>query len=103
MELTLVVVARVFYPRPQDLSAGPAQVTTTGLPRVFWLYLTGAALVAAGFADFPVNCSKTSGYPPANLYPRPRMVVMRRGVEGSSSILERSRLTWTSRVLVSPT
>lgn len=52
--LTLVVVARVFYPRPQDLSAGPAQVTTTGLPRVFWIYLAGAALVAAGFADFPV-------------------------------------------------
>jgi predicted MFS family arabinose efflux permease len=29
-------------------------VTTTGLPRVFWLYLAGAALVAAGFADFPL-------------------------------------------------
>jgi predicted MFS family arabinose efflux permease len=52
--LTLVAVARFFYPRPQDLSAGPAQVTTTGLPRVFWIYLAGAALVAAGFADFPV-------------------------------------------------
>src|SRR6266567_379523 len=34
--LTLVVVARLFYPRPQELSAGPAEVTTTGLPRVFW-------------------------------------------------------------------
>ena len=52
--LALVVTARVFYPRPQDLSAGPAEVTTTGLPRVFWIYLAGAALVAAGFADFPL-------------------------------------------------
>jgi predicted MFS family arabinose efflux permease len=52
--VALVIVARWFYPRPQDLSAGPAQVTTTGLPRVFWIYLGGAALVAAGFADFPV-------------------------------------------------
>jgi len=52
--LTLVVVARLFYPRPQELSAGPAEVTTTGLPRVFWVYLAGAALVAAGFADFPL-------------------------------------------------
>ena len=52
--LTLVLVARVFYPRPHELSAGPAEVTTGGLPRVFWLYLAGAALVAAGFADFPV-------------------------------------------------
>ncbi len=52
--LALVVTARVFYPRPQDLSAGPAEVTPTGLPRVFWIYLAGAALVAAGFADFPL-------------------------------------------------
>jgi predicted MFS family arabinose efflux permease len=52
--LSLVLAARVFYPRPQDLSAGPAEVSTTGLPRVFWIYLAGAALVAAGFADFPV-------------------------------------------------
>jgi predicted MFS family arabinose efflux permease len=52
--LTLVLVARVFYPRPHELSAGPAEVTTSGLPGVFWIYLAGAALVAAGFADFPV-------------------------------------------------
>src|SRR6266581_5199293 len=52
--LSLLLVARLFYPRPQDLAAGPAEVTTTGLPRVFWVYLTGAALVAAGFADFPL-------------------------------------------------
>jgi MFS family permease len=52
--LTLVIVARVFYPRPQELSAGPSEVTTTGLPRAFWIYLAAAALVAAGFADFPL-------------------------------------------------
>ncbi|HEY7359967.1 MAG TPA: MFS transporter [Streptosporangiaceae bacterium] len=52
--LTLVLAARLFYPRPHELSAGPAEVTTSGLPGVFWLYLAGAALVAAGFADFPV-------------------------------------------------
>jgi MFS family permease len=53
--LSLLMVARVLYPRPRDLEpAGPAQVTTYGLPRVFWIYLAGAALVAAGFADFPL-------------------------------------------------
>jgi predicted MFS family arabinose efflux permease len=52
--LSLVLVARRFFPRPQDLSAGPAEVSTAGLPRVFWIYLAGAALVAAGFADFPL-------------------------------------------------
>jgi predicted MFS family arabinose efflux permease len=52
--LALLAVARLLYPRPQDLEAGPAQVTTEGLPRVFWVYLAGAALVGAGFADFPI-------------------------------------------------
>ncbi len=52
--VTLVLLARRFYPRPQDLSAGPADVTTSGLPRVFWIYLAGAAFAAAGFADFPL-------------------------------------------------
>ncbi len=52
--LSLLAVARLLYPRPQDLEAGPAQVSTEGLPRVFWIYLGGAVLVAAGFADFPI-------------------------------------------------
>ena len=52
--VSLVLVARRFFPRPQDLSAGPAEVTASGLPRVFWVYLAGAALAAAGLADFPL-------------------------------------------------
>jgi len=52
--LLLLAVARFFYPRPQDLAAGPAHVSTEGLPSVFWIYLAGAALVAVGFADFPL-------------------------------------------------
>jgi MFS family permease len=52
--LSLLAVARLLYPRPQDLEAGPAHVSTEGLPRVFWIYLAGAALVAVGFADFPI-------------------------------------------------
>lgn len=52
--LCLLAVARVLYPRPQDLEAGAAQITAHSLPRAFWLYLCAAALVAAGFADFPI-------------------------------------------------
>jgi hypothetical protein len=48
------VVARRLYPRPQDLEAGSAPVSTGGLPRAFWIYLAAAALVGAGFADFPI-------------------------------------------------
>ncbi len=52
--LSLLGVARMLYPRPQDLASAPAQVSTQGLPRVFWIYVAGAALAAAGFADFPL-------------------------------------------------
>jgi MFS family permease len=52
--LSLLGVARVLYPRPQDLAPASAQVSGQGLPRVFWIYAAGAALAAAGFADFPL-------------------------------------------------
>ena len=61
--LTLVLAARHFYPRPHDLEVRTGNVKTTGLPRVFWLYLAGASLVAAGYADFPLiayHFTKTS-------------------------------------------
>lgn len=52
--LTLVLTAHHFYPRPHDLEVKTGNVKAKGLPRVFWLYLAGAALVAAGFAGFPL-------------------------------------------------
>ena len=52
LTLATLVVARLAYPDPTGLAARPSDVDTSGLPRVFWIYLAGAALVAAGFADF---------------------------------------------------
>jgi MFS family permease len=54
--LSLLGVARLLYPRPQDLAGkgSPAPAAGGGLPRVFWIYVAAAALAAAGFADFPL-------------------------------------------------
>ena len=52
--LSILLVARLTYPRPEEMETSLPDVRTTGLPRVFWLYLAGAMLVAAGFADFPL-------------------------------------------------
>jgi len=52
--LSLLGVARLAYPRPQDLEPATTEVRAQGLPRVFWLYLAGAALAGAGFADYPL-------------------------------------------------
>lgn len=50
--LVLLLFARLLYPRPEDMEVSVPNVAAAGLPRIFWIYLAGAALVAAGFADF---------------------------------------------------
>src|SRR5438094_328554 len=52
--LAILVVARLLYPRPEEMETNPPDVRTEGLPRLFWIYLGGSALVAMGFADFPL-------------------------------------------------
>ncbi|OBT81054.1 hypothetical protein VE02_10343 [Pseudogymnoascus sp. 03VT05] len=49
-----LAVARFLYPRPQDLESESPSQDTDKLPRAFWIYLIASALVAAGFADFPI-------------------------------------------------
>jgi MFS family permease len=50
--ILLLLAARFIYPHPEELAIKPQDMRSSGLSRSFWIYLTGAALVAAGFADF---------------------------------------------------
>jgi len=53
LSLTMLVVARIFYPRPHELETRTATVLkTTGFSKSYWLYAVAGALIAAGFADF---------------------------------------------------
>ncbi len=54
INLGLVVLARLLYPQPQDMERSPPTALRSDLPRIFWIYLLGAILVAAGFADYPL-------------------------------------------------
>ncbi len=54
INLSLVLLARFLYPKPQNLDRSPPATVQTELPRIFWIYLLGAILVAAGFADYPL-------------------------------------------------
>ncbi len=54
LALTTLTVARFLYPRPQDLEIRRPHLQFQGFSRTFWLYLIAAALIAAGFADFPL-------------------------------------------------
>ena len=50
--LATLALARITYPDPGGVSARKADVRTEGLSSTFWLYIVGAGLVGAGFADF---------------------------------------------------
>jgi MFS family permease len=67
VNIALVLTARVLYPRPEDLERAAAnQVTGIAFPRMFWVYLAGASLVAVGFADYPLlayHFSRTGSVP----------------------------------------
>jgi MFS family permease len=52
LTLACLLVARWLYPHPEIFKPEATQVPRSGYDRRFWLYLVGAALVAAGFADF---------------------------------------------------
>jgi predicted MFS family arabinose efflux permease len=50
--LGTLAITRFTYPTPAGASARKVDARTEGLPQAFWVYISGAALVAAGFADF---------------------------------------------------
>lgn len=66
INVTLVLIARAIYPRPQEL-ATTTPALAGKLPAIYWIYLIAAALVAAGFTDYPLialhltNTHKVSG------------------------------------------
>lgn len=52
LTLAALIVTRMTYPDPGGVTTRPADTDTRGLSRSFWIYIAGAGLVAAGFADF---------------------------------------------------
>jgi MFS family permease len=54
LALSVLATARFLYPRPQDLEISQPKLKVQGFSKSFWLYVAAAALIAAGFADFPL-------------------------------------------------
>ncbi len=54
LALSVLTTARFLYPRPQDLEFSQTKLQFQGFSRTFWLYVLATALIAAGFADFPL-------------------------------------------------
>lgn len=86
--LSLLAVTRLAYPRPHELApTTPTSVNTQAWSRVFWLYLVAAALVAAGFADFPLlafHFQQIGTVPPALI---PIFYAAAMGISGTGSLV----------------
>ncbi|HIK28679.1 MAG: MFS transporter [Oscillatoriaceae bacterium SKW80] len=53
--LTILLIAQRIYPNPRDFEEETADfLKGEGLPPTFWIYLGAVALIAAGYADFPL-------------------------------------------------
>lgn len=54
LTLAVLLFARQTYPHPETLEVEHDNLETKGMHSSFWIYLVGASLVAAGYADFPL-------------------------------------------------
>ena len=54
LAFAVLFAARLLYPRPHDLEINIPSFKTRKFSRVYWLYLLGVCLIAAGYADFPL-------------------------------------------------
>ena len=52
--LSVLITARLLYPRPRDLEAILPELETKGYPSRFWRYIAAASLIGAGYVDFPL-------------------------------------------------
>lgn len=50
--LSILMLAQRLYPHPHHLESAPEKIDTRNIHLTFWLYLIGASLIAAGYADF---------------------------------------------------
>lgn len=52
--LSVLVCARMLYPRPQDLEVENPHLQSEGFSKKYWLYIAAVSCVAAGYVDFPL-------------------------------------------------
>jgi len=85
--LSLLAVARFTYPHPEEMESTFPNIKTQNLPRVFWLYLAGAALVALGFADFPFMAYHFERMSIVSSSMIPVLYALAMGMSGAGSLL----------------
>lgn len=88
LTIALVIVARVIYPKPEELEAPTTAPIDVGkLPRHFWVYLMAAGLVAAGFPDFSLMSYHFGKMQTVPVHWIPVFYSLALGISGISSLI----------------
>jgi MFS family permease len=87
LALATLAVARMYFPRPSALEAGPSSATAKGFTASYWLYMLGGACVAAGLVSFELisfHFSKTGVVTQEWI---PLLFALAMGVDGISGLI----------------
>ncbi|MBJ3814454.1 MFS transporter [Shimwellia pseudoproteus] len=88
LNIIFVFIARRLYPAPEKLEAGNTETaTTTTFSHIYWVYLSGASLVALGFADYPLLAYHFTREHIITVDWVPVLYAIAMGVSGGSSLL----------------
>jgi predicted MFS family arabinose efflux permease len=86
--LATLAVAWRFYPHPQDLEVEDVQLASSaGFPKAYWIYLCGSALVAAGYADYPLLAYYFSEAATVSLTWIPALYALAMGVDAIAALV----------------
>jgi len=64
--LTVLVIAKMKYPHPESIELSTKGQSMSIKNRIFWMYMAGIGLIAAGFIDYPIiafHFGKTNAVP----------------------------------------
>jgi MFS family permease len=84
--LSVLVAARIFFPRPEEMKVAEKNLRTKGFSKTFWIYVLAASFVGAGFVDFALlafHFQKSGVLPPTWI---PLFYALAMAVDGVSAL-----------------
>lgn len=85
--LMVLSLGQRIYPNPRDFELKTQDLSAQGLPRRFWIYLGAVALIAAGFADFPLIAFHLQQSGLDRSIPIPLLYALAMGVDAIAALL----------------
>lgn len=86
--LVTLAVAWRLYPHPQEMEIEDVHLTASAsFPKAYWVYLCGSALVAAGYADYPLLAYNFSHAARVSLARIPALYAVAMGVDAIAALV----------------